>query len=725
MVRTDALGLGRHLRRIHRSVIGFGGLDVLVDGFALELPLHGLRHLASVTDALGATTRIRCNEAGLPVEVTDPTGAVTRYDRDAFGRVAVLTDHAGNATRFAWTVEGLMSRRTGPDGTAEHWTYDGEGNLLTHVDGAGRIQAFEYTHFETLAASIGPDGARTVFTHDAHMQLVAVTDPLGNTWNYTYDSAGRLIAESDFQDRLTSYRLDPAGQVAERTDPLGRRTTYSYDLRGRVLRQEHERGGTSFRYDRAGHLVGATNADSELVRTVDALGNLLTETVNGRRVTNSRDVLGRRLQRTTPTGHTSTWTYDPAGQPTRLVTPGGSLDFVHDELGQEQARVVNGRLTLANTWDPQGRLTGQTLHSTPSGQQRVLQQRRYSYRAGGSLIAVDDLLAGRRTFDLDSPGRVTAVRAATWNETYSYDPAGNLTEADWPATGSSRLATGPRTFTGTELTTAGRVRYTYDRAGRVTERRQARLSHKPDSWQYTWDGDDRLTQVTTPAAPGTPQEHVDRRFFAIVTDLIGTPTELVDPVTDTIAWRTTPTLWGNSSWPSPSRTARNIHQPLHRKAPAAPEEAPAGDEAEAVGHVPRSRRTGALMESVLTDALAHLPLKLSNVETDYLGARISGPNWHLRINTEWQILDPRGSTALHLDSGQEPDRRRLIDLLVGHKVVDLSLKQHDEFGDICLTLDDGSTVEVISEASYGEWLFSVWRLGDTRRLPIYDLPGPC
>ncbi|WP_328959530.1 hypothetical protein [Kitasatospora purpeofusca] len=42
VVRTDAVGPGRHFGRVDRSVLGLGGRDVLVDGLALELPPDGL-----------------------------------------------------------------------------------------------------------------------------------------------------------------------------------------------------------------------------------------------------------------------------------------------------------------------------------------------------------------------------------------------------------------------------------------------------------------------------------------------------------------------------------------------------------------------------------------------------------------------------------------------------------------------------------------------------------
>ncbi|MBJ6636843.1 RHS domain-containing protein [Streptomyces sp. DHE7-1] len=61
----------------------------------------------------------------------------------------------------------------------------------------------------------------------------------------------------------------------------------------------------------------------------------------------------------------------------------------------------------------------------------------------------------------------------------------------------------------------------------------------------TWDHDGRtpVAQTESKALAATPQDVIDQRFFAIVTDQIGTPTELVDEA-GTVAWRTRATVWG-------------------------------------------------------------------------------------------------------------------------------------------------------------------------------------
>jgi RHS repeat-associated protein len=578
-------------------------------------------HLESVTNALGATTRVRCDAAGLPLEITDPLGAVTRYSRDTFGRPVRITDPTGAVTALEWTVEGRLSRRTAADGTTESWTYDGEGNCLAHTDASGAVSRFEYTHFDLLKARTGPDGVRYEFDHDTELRLTRVTNPQGLTWSYDYDPAGRLIAETDFDDRTLTYTHDAAGQLTGSTTASGQSIHFLRDILGQVIRKEAAGAVTTYAYDVTGALTEAAGPDAVLRLHRDEAGRVLSETVNGRALTHTYDVLGRRTGRTTPTGATTTWSYDAAGNRTGMVASGRTLTFTHDEAGRELTRHVGESVTLTQSFDPLGRLTRQDLVG-PTGNR--LQHRAYTYRADGNLTSIDDDLNGTRHFAVDVTGRVTAVHAANWTETYAYDEAGNQTAASWPTEHPGSESTGPREYVGTRITRAGSVRYEHDEAGRITLRQKTRLSRKPDTWRYEWDAEDRLTSVTTPdgtrwryrydplgrriakqrlapdgdsvleqvdftwdgttlceqttsspsvpnpvtltwdhqglhplsqteriTAADAPQEEIDSRFFAIVTDLVGTPTELIDEAGE-IAWRTRSTLWGTTAWAADS-----------------------------------------------------------------------------------------------------------------------------------------------------------------------------
>jgi RHS repeat-associated protein len=82
-------------------------------------------------------------------------------------------------------------------------------------------------------------------------------------------------------------------------------------------------------------------------------------------------------------------------------------------------------------------------------------------------------------------------------------------------------------------------------------------THTPGTDQsaitLTWDhqGIRPLTQTERKTPADAPQEEIDQRFFAIITDLVGAPTELVDEHGD-ITWHTRTTLWGTTTW---NRTA--------------------------------------------------------------------------------------------------------------------------------------------------------------------------
>ncbi|MFB7467312.1 DUF6531 domain-containing protein [Streptomyces sp. NPDC056224] len=592
---------------------------------------HG--HVVTVTNPLGAVTRFTTDAAGLPLTITDPLGAISRFERDAFGRAVRVTDPLGGVTTMEWTPEGRPARRVDPDGAESVWTYDGEGNCTSFTDPAGGVTRFEYAHFDLLAARTGPDGVRHEYTYDALLRVTGVLNPQGLTWEYAYDAAGQLISETDFDGLTLNYSYDPTGRLRSRVNGLGEEIAYERDVLGRIIRKTSPTGMATFEFDVFDLPAAAVSSDgTRLVRIRDRHGRLVEEHVDGRTIRYAYDELSRPVGMTTPTGAETRWTYDEGGHCTQITASGRTLTFERDAAGHELTRRIGDTTELHQTFDAVGRLT--TRHITGSDQ-RTLLRRGYSYRADGNLLAIDDATTGPRTFTLDSASRVTAVDAASWSERYAYDEAGNQTSAAWPEQLGAE-ATGERAYTGTRITRAGRVRYEHDAQGRVILRQKTRISRKPDTWHYTWDADDRLTEVTTPdgtrwryrydalgrraakqrlaavdvssesstepdegagieevveetvftwegptlieqttRSAGNPhevtlswthsglhpltqvesirqasqasQEEIDSRFFAIVTDLVGTPTELIDEQGE-VAWRTRSTLWGTTSW---------------------------------------------------------------------------------------------------------------------------------------------------------------------------------
>ncbi|MFF1480325.1 DUF6531 domain-containing protein [Streptomyces sp. NPDC058301] len=577
-------------------------------------------HLTSVTDPLGHTTRITTNAAGLPVETIDPLGVSRRMRRGPHGQVTAVTDALGRTTRHGWTIEGMPAWREGPDGAREVWQWDTEGNLVLHTDEAGHTTAYTYTYFDQPATRTDPDGAQYAFAYDTELRLIEVTNPQGAKWHYTYDAAGRLIAETDFDGATRTYERDAGGRLTAQTNALGQTLRFTLDALGRMVAQHDETTGevTTYAYDASGALLRAANADAELTREHDAVGRVISETVNGRTSAYTYDAMGRRTHRTTPSGARSEWARDPMGRPTGLSSGDGTIAFVHDAAGRETERRIGDHTILTQTWDRDDRLTAQTLvtrHETEAD--RILQQRTYAYRADGYLTEIRELTTGTRHFTLDPLGRVTGVQAHGWSEKYAYDTTGNQTHADAP----HHPTAGDRSYEGAVIRRAGRTTYEHDAAGRLIRKTRKLLNGQTRTWTYTWNAENRLIRATSPDggewtyaydplgrrisktspdgtaltftwdgtclveqfasdgtattwdyAPGThrpisqctrrtieaeheaehsllaladttPQSEFDARFLAIVTDLVGTPIELVTS-DGTLAWQSRTTLWG-------------------------------------------------------------------------------------------------------------------------------------------------------------------------------------
>ncbi|WP_158920198.1 RHS repeat-associated core domain-containing protein [Streptomyces sp. NBRC 109706] len=586
---------------------------------------HGA--VVSVTDPTGRTTWVRCDATGLPISLTDAMGETTRYDRDAFGRLVGVTDPLGGEHRAAYTVEGHQVSLTDPLGSVQRWTWDAEGNCLTHVDEHGGTTRFSYGPFDQPISQTNPDGSHYTFERDTELRLVGVTGPHGLTWSYEYDAAHRLISETDFDGRTVTYALDATGQLIARTNAAGESVLLTRGVHSRIVRKDVGDLVTTYGYDEVGRLIHATVSGDELIIERDRLGRISRETFNGQSVTQSYDELGRPLVRVSPAGHTSTWAYDAVGRETALATGGRTLAFAHDAAGRETHRTIGPGVDMTFTWDAVGRLAREAV-STRDG---TLRERSYAYRADHVLTGVTRPDEGEVSFLPDALGRITEVRTPMWRESYQYDAAGNQTAAKWDLVDDDG-SQGDRFITGMRVVRAGRTHYEFDRAGRVTLKRKARLSRKADVWRYRWDAEDHLTGVVTPDGttwryrydplgrriakerldasgdvvertgftwfgtdlveqttteaenpssvsltwdykngrpiaqtesrrhPEYSKKEADARFYSIVTDLIGTPTDLVDE-SGRITWSARSTLWGVTSASADDRVSIPLRFP--------------------------------------------------------------------------------------------------------------------------------------------------------------------
>ncbi|MDX6764833.1 RHS domain-containing protein, partial [Streptomyces sp. F8] len=161
---------------------------------------------------------------------------------------------------------------------------------------------------------------------------------------------------------------------------------------------------------------------------------------------------------------------------------------------------------------------------------------RYEHDAAGRVIRRQKTRLSHKPdnwhYTWDTEDRLTSVvtpHGTTWR--YRYDPLGRRTA-------KQRLSPSGDVVE--------EILFTWDGPVLCEQIESSPQLPHPVITSWTYQGRHPLTQ-TERIAQDEDQQEIDSRFFAIVTDLVGTPTELVDEQ-GTIVWQTRSTLWGTTAW---------------------------------------------------------------------------------------------------------------------------------------------------------------------------------
>jgi RHS repeat-associated protein len=580
---TDELGAVTHVR------CNDAGLPVQVTdplGACTLMERDALGRVVRITDPVGSVTVLEWTPTGELARRVAPDGSVESWTYDGEGNRLTHTDQVGGVTRFEYTHFDLLTARTHPDGSRYEFAHDDALRLVRVTDALGRHWTYEYDAAGRLVLETDFDGRTLTRRHDAAGQLVARTDALGNTVEYSYDVLGQMTGKT-VAGRVTTYEYDRAGrligavapdsELIRRYDRCGRLKTevvdgravdHAYDAAGRRTRRVTPSGQvTTYRYDAAGRPVQLSAGTHDIAFHHDLAGHE-TERVFGQalRLSSVWDEAGRlRDQRITASGRTlnsRTYSYRPDGHLTAVRDRlAGARTFDLDLSGRvTQVRAEDWHETYA--YDEAGNQTAASWPASHPGQEAT-GRREY---AGTRLTR-----AGSVHYHHDGLGRVTLRRrtrpsrkADTWH--YVWDAENRLTSLTTPD--------------------GSRWRYTYDPLGRRTAKQLLGpdSEHVAEQVTFVWDDMTLCEQQTvSPRMPHTvvltwdhrdvgpvaqterlvtadAQSEIDRRFFAVVTDIVGSPSELVDEQ-GRIAWRTRRSLWGTTAWSANGSTYTPLRFP--------------------------------------------------------------------------------------------------------------------------------------------------------------------
>src|SRR6516164_9471503 len=117
--------------------------------------------------------------------------------------------------------------------------------------------------------------------------------------------------------------------------------------------------------------------------------------------------------------------------------------------------------------------------------------------AGNRTAKTDQRTAVATSYGYDNIYQLlSATQGATTTESYTYDPVGNRT--------ASLGVASYTTNSSNEMTANSNASFTYDNNGNTTSK-----TDSTGTTNYTWDFENRLTQVTLPGSGGTVQFSYD------------------------------------------------------------------------------------------------------------------------------------------------------------------------------------------------------------------------
>ncbi|CAN0643925.1 DUF6531 domain-containing protein [Burkholderia cepacia] len=496
----------------------------LPNGGRIKLEYDHLRRLIARTESDGTKTAYRYGQNGELLRIvagdretrldyddrlrlTDialPTGARFRRKTDVLGRVLEETSPDGHITHFDYAdgpdnPRGLLSTVTRPDGSVSRARYNSESLPVEWTDPLGRTIQRTYGPFDLLTASIDAAGHTTRFEYDHTTRLTKVVNALGEAYTYRYDAAGRLAAEIDWGGRETWYERDAAGRLLAKTLPDGGQWRYTYDAQDRLAGVDAGDVRLAYCYDVLGRLASAEVRGEQSHVThfaYDRNGRLIGEDQHGELLRHVYDTGGQRRFRMTPRRET-TYAYDGSGA---LIQVGG-LAIQRDGLGREIGRQA-GEFVTQQQYDALGRIRRQiagsagafeALQADPAHALEQLTRQVYHYDAAGQLERIDtnvDTLTYRR----DVRGQIVSAESLLQPaEHFRYDAAMNIA-----AHGRQAPVDAHHYGRGGLPERIGYARYRYDARGRTIEKTVEQPGFRPKTWQYTWDGLNRLVKVVTP-----------------------------------------------------------------------------------------------------------------------------------------------------------------------------------------------------------------------------------
>lgn len=538
-------------------------------GITTQLTYDAVNRLVANTDAYGNSILYTYDPNGNKLTETDKNGNVSTFAYDAMNRLVTHTDGAGQTVSHTYDGNGNPIQFDAMNGNVITYTYDALNRPVDVRDAKGLMEAYSFDANRNLTGKTNGENETTQYGYDALNRLISETDPLGNVTTYEYDAQGNKIRMIDPLGRQTSYghdalnrkistvnalnetvsrvfdenrnltqyidargninrrTFDAKNQLIRETFPGGEKRDYTYDAEGNRISMLDGRGVTTlfeydslnrlskrdyptgidetYTFDANGNTLTATNLAGTITRTYDGDNRMTSESMAGKTLTISHDLINNKRVYTYPSGVqvteeleergligllkifndtimntsfdlanrktanllgnglTTNHAYDGRGNPVSITHSGGvaNLGYVYDAFGNRLSEAQNHHPVSSNlyTYDAvyrlqdfrEGTLVGQNIPSPTERDQ-------FTYDGAFNLSTLNDN-GTTLSFTSNSNNQYTARSGGT-PVNYTYDADGNMTgDGNYSFTYNSNYQL-------TEVDNGLTATYTYDAFGR-------------------------------------------------------------------------------------------------------------------------------------------------------------------------------------------------------------------------------------------------------------------
>ena len=384
----------------------------------------------------------------------------TEYDKRGNVKSKSAPYYQGDAiyaTTFAYDALDRETRRTHPDGHFVTTSYLNSSiglyrtEIKDEMNHVTRIHHDAYDRVIRTSRFLGSTAVNTDRSYNELDQLTRVTDDAGNRWDYKVNALGWRTRVDDPDLGRWHYEHDKTGRVTKQTDARGKITTFAYDKQGRLTRKV---SNTGFAPGKAPGRFVVDNIYDEARSGYANTGRLTTAT------------------------HTM---YDPNGA---VLTDRGltrRLDYrAAGQIRRERWYIgTDGVRQITTGYDAANRMVWRRYPDSDLV--------RYAYDRAGLLKSVgadpskNNLV---KSLIYNARGQVTKAtyqNSAVTTNLYNVK-RGFVTEIKTQSNNASG-----------QLVTRQRLRYSYDKKGRIT---QILSNRNIENWTYSYDSLDRLKKAT-------------------------------------------------------------------------------------------------------------------------------------------------------------------------------------------------------------------------------------